>query len=189
MRFLFVDRILQSSPGERIEGLKHITADDYYLSSDGDGQLYFTSSLVGETLGQLAAWNVMEHCDFTKRPVAGVVAKATLHRPAYVGETLRLESIIDSLDDVVVQYHSIARVGDEVVFTVDGALGPLLPMDDFIERDVIRRQFSQINRPGEWLLPLSLSVERGCLGTARINSSFNFDAILARDVVRTIIVS
>lgn len=181
MRFLFVDRILQSSPGERIEGLKHITADDYYLSSDEDGQLYFTSSLVGETLGQLAAWNVMEHCDFTKRPVAGIVAKATLHRPAYVGETLRLESIIDSLDDVVVQYHSIARVGDEVVFTVDGALGPLLPMDDFIERDEIRRQFSQINRPGEGPLLLSSFFERGSLGTPRINSSFNFDATLASE--------
>lgn len=180
MRFLFVDRILHSSLGERIEGIKHITSDDYYLSSDDDGRLYFTSSLVGETLGQLAAWNVMAFCDFTKRPVAGVVASARLHRPAYVGETLLLESIIDSVDDVVVQYHSIARVGDEVVFTVDGALGPLLPMDDFIDRDEVRQQFAQINRPGEWPLPLPQSAERvSCLQPPK--TSFTFDAFLASE--------
>ena len=181
MRFLFVDRILHSSPGERIEGLKHITSDDHYLSSDDDGQLYFTSSLVGETLGQLAAWNVMDHCNFTKRPVAGVVASATLYRPAYVGETLLLESVIDSLDDVVVQYHSTARVGDEIVFTVEGALGPLLPMEDFIEVDVVRRQFSEINRPGERPIFLPMSVERERSNARRMTPIFQFDAFTASE--------
>ncbi len=180
MRFLFVDRILHSSLGERIEGIKHITSDDYYLSSDDDGQLYFTSSLIGETLGQLAAWNVMAFCDFAKRPVAGVVASARLHRPAYVGETLLLESIIDAVDDVVVQYHSIARVGDEVVFTVDGALGPLLPMDDFIDRAEVLRQFSQINRPGEWPLPFPQSAEKMSFSRPP-KTSFTFDAVLASE--------
>lgn len=157
MRFLFVDRILQMTLGESIRGVKHITRDDYYLSRDNRGQLCFIPSLVGETLGQLAAWNVMAHNDFTQRPVAGVVSRAQLHRPAYVGETLLLEAFIDALDETAVQYHAIARVGDDVVFSLEGALGPLLPMHDFIDTDCVRRQFAEINRPGEW--PISVAMK------------------------------
>lgn len=150
MRFLFVDRIVQLEPGERVRGLKHVTYDDPYLSPDQQGRLVFAPSLIGEALGQLAAWNVMQVNDFSHRPVAGVVSSASLHRPVYAGETLLLESIIDNLDDSAVQYHSEARVGNDVVFSVDGALGPLLPMAQFIDDADVRCQFAEINRPGDW---------------------------------------
>ena len=157
MRFLFVDRILELSPAKFVRGIKHITHDDPYLCQDDQGRLCFIPSLIGETLGQLAAWNVMFCNDFTQRPVAGIASAASLHRPVYVGETLLLESFIDNLDEAAVQYHSIARVGDEIVFTIDGALGPLLPMADFIDPALARQQFDEINRPGEWsgVLPAS----------------------------------
>lgn len=144
MRFLFVDRITQLSPAEMIKGIKNITRDDTYLTVDDHGRPCFIPSLIGETLGQLAAWNVMQYNDFSHRPVAGVVARACLHRPAYVGETLLLESYIDALDERAVQYHSSAKVGDELVFSIEGALGPLLPMQEFIDRDTIKAQFAEI---------------------------------------------
>ncbi|MFI4962572.1 MAG: 3-hydroxyacyl-ACP dehydratase FabZ family protein [Legionellales bacterium] len=150
MRFLFVDRIVHLSLGESIRGIKHVTRDDAYLTADKDGRACFIPSLIGETLGQLAAWNVMLHNDFTLRPVAGVVSRAQLHRPAYVGETILLESHIESLDDKAVQYNSVARVGEEPIFTIEGALGPLLPMEDFIDPEVVRKQFAEIYRPGDW---------------------------------------
>tara|TARA_R110002126_G_scaffold272886_2_gene417212 strand:- start:4466 stop:5371 length:906 start_codon:yes stop_codon:yes gene_type:complete len=151
MYFLFVDRILALTPGGVTQGIKHVTPDDYYVCLDEQNRRYFVPSLVGETVGQLAAWNVMLSNDFTKRPVAGIAERATLHRPVYVGETLLLEATLDALDDSAVQYHGTARVGDEVVFELTGALGPLLPMGDFIDADVVRAQFDQINlgRPGE----------------------------------------
>lgn len=152
MSFLFVDRIVDLSPGQFIKGIKHITNDDLYLTTDYEGRYCFIPSLIGETLGQLAAWNVMQCNQFSHRPVAGVVSSAQLHRPAYLGETLFLESYIDSLDAQAVAYHSVATIGDEVVFTIEGALGPLLPMDDFISQDEIQRQFAEINRPGDWSL-------------------------------------
>ncbi len=155
MRFLFVDRILHLVPGEYVRGIKHITRDDTWLCHDDQGRLCFIPSLIGETLGQLAAWNVMSSNHFTRRPVAGVVSSARLHRPAYIGETLLLESFIDALDDTAVQYHSVARAGDDVVFSIDGALGPLLPMEDFIDQNSIRSQFDEINRPGDLVEPAS----------------------------------
>ncbi|WP_028388542.1 hydroxymyristoyl-ACP dehydratase [Legionella fairfieldensis] len=183
MRFLFVDRILELVPNKLIRGLKHITSEDVYLCYDETGKPCFIPSLIGETLGQLAAWNVMVVNDFTLRPVAGVVASARLHRPAYVGETLLLESVIEVLDERAVQYRSVAHVQGEVVFTIDGALGPLLPMDDFINEQEVRSQFAEINRPGDWPQDLRATTQDYELiiqpeSFARV-SMFSFDRILA----------
>lgn len=154
MRFLFVDRILQlSSPAGSVRGIKRITHDDVYVSPDTEGRLCFMPSIIGETLGQLTAWAVMANCDFQKRPVAGVVERATLHHAAYVGDTLALESWIDLQDDASVRYHGHVHVGDTLIFSLEGALGPMLPMDDFIDSAIVRRQFAEINRPGDWPLP------------------------------------
>lgn len=179
MRFLFVDRILELVPGEFIRGIKHITADDAYLVCEPQGKRYFASSLIGETLGQLAAWNVMAMNHFTARPVAGVVASARLLRPAYVGETLFLESFIERLDDSAVQYHSQASVQGEPVFTVEGALGPLLPMDLFISEDEVRCQFAEINRPGEWQDEPSDSALTLPDCTSPVTTCLSFDRILS----------
>lgn len=185
MRFLFVDRIVQLSPGELVRGVKHITRDDTCLTLDKQGKACFIPSLIGETLGQLAAWNVMQHNGFTLRPVAGVVASAQLHRPAYVGETLLLESYIDGLDDRAVQYHSVARVGNELVFSIEGALGPLLPMADFINSDEVRQQFNEIYRPGDWSViantPLIPAQDELLGGQGSPCAPMMFDRIIASD--------
>ena len=86
------------------------------------------SALIGETLGQMTAWAVMNQNDFRLRPVAGIVESVILQRAAYVGETLELESWIDALDDTAVQYHGEVRVGSELIFRLEGALGPMLPI-------------------------------------------------------------
>ena len=183
MRFLFVDRIVHSSPGKFIKGVKHITRDDAYLTVDEQGRSCFISSLIGETLGQLAAWNVMVHNQFTLRPVAGVVASARLCRPAYVGETLLLESYIDDLDEAAVLYHSIARVGDEPVFIIEGALGPLLPMSDFINLEEVKLQFEELDRPGDWesIAKQSANDESPNILTGQSPVSMTFDRILSAE--------
>lgn len=181
MRFLFVDRIMELSPAKLVRGIKHITRDDPYLYCDETGRLSFIPSLIGEALGQLAAWNIMVSNNFTQRPVAGLTARARLYRSAYVGETLLLESFIDHLDEAAVQYHSVARVGDEIVFTIDGALGPLLPMEDFIDPTEVRRQFAEIDRPGEWPGLMPSTAQPLAEETPRRAASMLFDRILASE--------
>ncbi|KTD75472.1 hydroxymyristoyl-ACP dehydratase [Legionella waltersii] len=184
MRFLLVDRIVELLPGAWVKGIKHVTWDDAYLSTDDQDRPCFISSFIGEALGQLAAWNVMQKNEFTARPVAGVVAKASLRRPAYIGETILLESYIDSMDETAVQYHSVARVGTEEVFTIEGALGPLLPMSNFIGSDEIRQQFSEIYRPGDWQSITTANVD--CLQNIEQDAKFisnhmHFDRIIHSD--------
>lgn len=148
MRFLFVDQILKRNKPRYIAGLKHITSDDFFLcASPEPNRLCFIPTLIGETIGQLAAWQVMHEQAFQRRPVAGVVAQASMYKPAYVGDTLFLECEIDALDEVAVQYHGRATVNGELVFSVDGAIGPMLPMSQFIDESLVRQQFQEIDRP------------------------------------------
>ena len=169
MSFLFVDKITHST-SHLIRGIKKITADDFYLYPNVSGPMMFVPSLIGEALGQLAAWNIMQRNNFANRPVAGVVAQARLMRPAYVGETLVLESTIDAVENDLVQYHSIATVGDEPAFYIDGALGPLLPMEDFIAPKLAKQQYLSIAPQASWKNPLT---NQGCCEKAL----FHFDHI------------
>lgn len=144
MSFLFVDSIVELVEGEYVKGIKHVTYDDLYLSYDWEDNICFPSALIGETLGQLAAWNVMQCHDFELRPVAGIAANVTLLQAVKPGDTLVLESFIDKLDSEVVEYHSLASVNSQCVFKLGSALGPLLSMADFIDRPTVKNQFDQI---------------------------------------------
>lgn len=180
MQFLFVDRITHLVPKTLVQGIKHITLDDYYLCRDDTGNMSFISSLIGETLGQLAAWNVMYSLDFTKRPVAGIVSSARPCRPVLVGETLYLEAFIDHLDEDAVQYHGSVYSGDELVFSLDGALGPLLPMDEFIDRALVQGQFNQLHRPSNVSreeLPKAYKLGKRHNDSGHYSPPMTFDAI------------
>lgn len=147
MSFLFVDRILALSLGQSIYGLKHISADDFYLEKESEDRLAFFPALIGETLGQLVAWNVMQVHQFKLRPVAGLVDKAYPLAPAYLGETVALEGHIESLDEKAVRYHAKASIAGKTIFEIENALGPLLAMEDFIDPTEAKAQFHQIYRP------------------------------------------
>jgi 3-hydroxymyristoyl/3-hydroxydecanoyl-(acyl carrier protein) dehydratase len=185
MRFLFVDRILALTAEGAARGVKQVTPDDYYLCLDAQKRRCFVPALVGETVGQLAAWHVMQRSEFTKRPVAGIVERACLHRPVYVGETVHLATQIKSLDENTVHYSGEARVGDELVFELIGALGPLLPMHDFVDEAVVRAQFDEINRPGDWpeaavsRAPLD---EGNTMIDPRVAALVQFDRVLLHEV-------
>lgn len=183
MRFLFVDRILSLEPGGKTLGIKHVTPDDYYLTQDtATARRCFIPTLVGETVGQLAAWNAMVSCDFTKRPVAGLADFARLHRPVYVGETLILSSELTKVDEAMVQYTAEARVGDALVFELS-ALGPMLPMEDFIDHALVQQQFEELNRPGELCDAfLSDPLEEASFSIdPRVTALVHFDRVLTHE--------
>lgn len=149
MNFLFVDRIFEFVPFHSAKGIKHVTVSDPYLKTDQDGQGVLPACIVGEALGQLTAWIVMHSCDFKKRPVAGIADEVRIYRDVYVGETVILHTEIERLDDQAVLYNSYATVCGETIFSLKRAIGPLLPMENFIDPERAREQFLMIYRPGE----------------------------------------
>lgn len=178
MSFLFVDRIIESDPGRRVTGVKHVTANDTYLTVNQDQQAVLMPAIIGETLGQLGAWCVMQANQFSLRPVAGVTNGVSIQGDARVGDSIYLETIIEQWDSQAVQYHSVAKVNEQTIFSIENALGPMLPMEDFIEAATVQQQFANIYRPGSWQ-PLAVSDETRQNATASVNPITQFDHILA----------
>ena len=150
MRFLFVDRILELVEGKSIKGIKHITLDDAFLDNQHNKTPSLCPSLAGETLGQLAAWNIMQHNGFKLRPIAGIFDSIKFYRPAFINETLFLHAEIDSIQENVCHYHGSGYVNDKQILSINGAIAPMLPMETFIDTAQVKSQFEQIYRPGEF---------------------------------------
>lgn len=181
MSFLFVDRILRMDEGRFIQGIKQITLSDAYLTPSwyDTETLTLMSSIIGETLGQLGAWCAMHANNFTLRPVAGVVSAVHIHDEAKVGDTLFLETTIDALDDAAVEYHSSATVNGRPVFTIESALGPMLPMQDFIDTEVVKEQFERIYRPdSEGMISGGAAFSAELLPGVAIQTHVAFDSII-----------
>lgn len=143
MSFLFVDQITAITR-EKATGIKQVTAHEPYLQTIY-GEEIFIPSLIGEAIGQLAAWVAMEACDFECRPVAGVVSAVDILGQVTAGDTLQLCVDIVSLDKQKVQYQGEACVDGRQVFRIENAIGPMVPMEDYIDKAVARSQFAAIH--------------------------------------------
>ncbi len=142
MSFLFVDKIASCGEHE-ITGTKIITGDEPYLVTSKDKESVFIPSLMGEAIGQLAAWKAMQALDFECRPVAGIVDEVEILGDASIGDELQLFATIETLDKQKVQYNGRAEVNGKTTFTIRHALGPMVPMQDFIETAVVKEQYQQ----------------------------------------------
>ena len=144
--FHFVDQILELDPGRHALGVKHVTPGDAFVRPNADGVPTLLSCIIGEALGQLGAWSVMAAKDFVVRPVAGVVGEVAITGEAAVGDSVLLDTTIDSVTDDAVFYHAAASVDGATVLKLENALGPLLPMDQFNDPEEVRERFARIHR-------------------------------------------
>lgn len=146
--FHFVDQILELDPGRHALGVKHVTPGDTFVRPTAGGEPALLSCVIGEALGQLGAWNVMAAKDFSMRPVAGVVGEVMITGEATVGDSILLDTTIDSVTDDAVFYHAVASVDGTEVLRLENTLGPLLPMEQFNDPEELRERLARIHRPG-----------------------------------------
>ena len=136
--YSFVDRITELVPGRRACGVFHVPAD---LPP-------FSSCLVAEAVGQLAAWVSMAHIDFRGRPVAALANETILGHAVPAGSRLDLAVEIDDCDDDAVAYKGWADVNGERVITLNDCLGPMLPVAEFDSPEAMRARFELITGQG-----------------------------------------
>ncbi len=138
MAFLFVDRITEIVPGRRARGSFAVPRDLRSLSP----------CLIGEALGQLAAWVAMAKVGFRSRPVAGITGEFRIKRDAAPGAMLDLEVELESCDSDAILYGGLVRVGNRPIVELSRCVGPMLPMEDFDDPDVVRERFELLCGPG-----------------------------------------
>lgn len=126
--FSFVDRIEPGASGTQIRGSYHIS----------EGLSEFSSSLVAEAVGQLAAWAAMVAVDFRARPVAGIASRVKMSAAPQPGQTLELAAHLDSVDDEAIGYSGSASVDGNEILRLEHCVGPMMPVSDFDDPQLLR---------------------------------------------------
>ena len=132
--FSFVDRIASVHDGRRICG-------QYAIPPALDE---FPLSLVGEAVGQLAAWSAMAALDFAQRPVAGLAGRIELLRTPRPGQVLELAAELEHIDTESVSYAGTAHADGVLVLSLTDCLGPMMPVADFDDPQVLRARYAQL---------------------------------------------
>jgi len=129
--YSFVDRITEFEPAKRARGAFAVPA---HLPA-------FSSCLVAEAVGQLAAWVSMAHIDFRGRPVAALATETRFTGDAVPGRALDLAVDIADCDDDAVAYSGAAYVDGQRIIELVDCLGPMLPVADFDSPEALRERF------------------------------------------------
>lgn len=108
----------------------------------------FSTGLVAEAVGQLAAWVAMAQAEFRRRPVAALSGETRIVGEAAPGEILDLGVEIESCDPDAVAYGGWARVADTPVLELCRCVGPMLPLEDFDAPEAVRGDFETLCGPG-----------------------------------------
>ena len=136
--FSFVDRITDLAPGRRARGRFAVPA----------GLPEFSTWLVAEAVGQLAAWVAMAEAEFRRRPVAALSGEMRIVGEAAPGEILDLGVEIERCDPDAVAYGGWARLADTPVLELSRCVGPMLPLQDFDAPEALRADFETLCGPG-----------------------------------------
>ena len=136
--YSFVDRIVEFESGRHGRGSFAIPA-----ALDA-----FSPALIAEAVGQLAAWVAMDHIDFRGRPVAALATETRFHGDAPPGATLDLTADVFACDDDAVAYNGRASIEGRTVIELVDCLGPMLPVADFDDPQVMRQRLALLRQEG-----------------------------------------
>jgi 3-hydroxymyristoyl/3-hydroxydecanoyl-(acyl carrier protein) dehydratase len=136
--FSFVDRITSVQEGRRIRGR-------YTIPS---GLNEFPLALVGEAVGQLAAWAAMAAVNFDQRPVAGLAGCLELFPAPRAGQVLELAADLENVDADSVEYNGTAHVDGRLVMRLQDCVGPMMRLADFDDPQALRKRFEELCQSG-----------------------------------------
>jgi len=87
--FRFVDRVLEIVPGDRVVGLKNVTANDPYLQDHFPGNPLMPGVLLVESMAQTARLLLPEGSS----AVLAQIKEARFHSPVIPGDQIRIEAV------------------------------------------------------------------------------------------------
>jgi 3-hydroxyacyl-[acyl-carrier-protein] dehydratase len=136
VRFLFCDRILELEPGNRAMASKMVSLSEEFLPDHYPRQPVMPSTLVMESLVQLAGWLYVVTENFAVTIVLGLAQGVSIPGMVRPGESLILEASVLYGHSDGVTMRGEARRGDEVILRAERMLFASRPSP--AEADVAR---------------------------------------------------
>jgi beta-hydroxyacyl-ACP dehydratase FabZ len=122
--FLFIDRVVEFDPGERIVAVKNVTVDEPFFAGARSGSLVMPGLLIVEALAQAGGFLLLAQAN--GGGAENVVYFASLdavqwHAPVGPGDQLHLHVTVTHARGRLRKVHAEARVRDAVVCEADMA--------------------------------------------------------------------
>ena len=125
--FLLVDRVTELEIDKRIVGIKNVSRNDHYLSSQASGESVFPPTLLTEAIAQVGAILILAKPENRQRlPLLAGIKHFRFRRPVRPGDVIEMEARVVRLGSRMGVLEGVARVDGKVVAggTMTCALGP-----------------------------------------------------------------
>lgn len=99
MRWMWIDRVVELVPRERMVAIKNVSLAEEHLHDLYPDFPIVPHSLIVEGYAQTAGILVGEARNFTEKVILAKVARATFHRLVRPGETIQYEARIEQLSE------------------------------------------------------------------------------------------
>lgn len=112
MRWMWIDRVVELVPGERLVAVKNVTLAEGHLEAPAtdDGQPVLPGSLVIEGMAQTAGILVGHGSGFAHNVVLAKIGRVELHRDAMPGDVLRYTATLQQQGDQGASTQGIVEI-------------------------------------------------------------------------------
>lgn len=99
MRWMWIDKITDFQPNQRMVAIKNITPDEEYLRDHFPDQQIYPASLMIEGMAQTAGILVGSVNRFREKVVLAKITKATFDFEVLPGQTIRFDAKLERMDE------------------------------------------------------------------------------------------
>jgi 3-hydroxyacyl-[acyl-carrier-protein] dehydratase len=141
MRWFWIDKFVEFQRGKRAVAIKCVSMVEEVIDGYSPGYPHLPNALIIEGMAQTAGLLIGESSGFSERVVLAKINKATFHRPACPGDTLRYEAIVQDIQRDGAIASITCRIGDQAQAEVEMMFaflddrfpsGPLFEPVDFL---------------------------------------------------------
>jgi 3-hydroxyacyl-[acyl-carrier-protein] dehydratase len=128
--FLLVDRVTELEIDKRIVGIKNVSRNDHYLSTEANGASVFPPTLLTEAIAQVGAILILAKPENRQRlPLLAGIKRFRFREPVRPGDVIEMEARVVRLGSRMGVLEGVARVNGKIIAggTMTCALGPAPP--------------------------------------------------------------
>jgi 3-hydroxyacyl-[acyl-carrier-protein] dehydratase len=119
VRWIWIDRFEEFTPGARAVAIKNVTLAEDHLHDHFPGFPVMPASLMIEGMAQTAGILVGQARDFKEKVILAKVKQAVFHHLVRPGDQLRYDASIDQVSDAAALTHGRILRGEELIGEVD----------------------------------------------------------------------